>query len=299
MIVYFIQAHRHPEQVLNLVDVLLACPQSFVIVSYDTALPDALRSDRANYLARATTRKIHRGDFSPVDEYLDALRWLRDTGVAYDWFVNLCGQTLPAQPIRTVSREIADCTFDAVMHHFPMFSPASAWPERECGVRVRYRYRKLIDRPMTLPERAAVKCLKLANAIQPWVRINTGYGLLLGTRTRCPEPLVFHGGSYFKYLSRACGEFLLDYCVRKPAVVDFFRHSLVPDEIFTQTILLNHSFRISGDSRMFVHFAGAKGGHPKVLEPADLAAMAGWHFARKFDFGSPAHTQMLARAGNG
>lgn len=50
MIVYFIQAHQGAVQVLNLVNLLLADPASFVIVSYDSQLPDELRScllDRA------------------------------------------------------------------------------------------------------------------------------------------------------------------------------------------------------------------------------------------------------------
>ena len=296
MIVYFIQAHRHERQVLNLVNVLLSCPESFVIVSFDSALPEALRLDRPNYMARASSRKIRRGDFSPVDEYLDALRWLREKGVAYDWFVNLCGQTLPARPIREVSREIAACEFDAVMHHFPMFSATSEWSERESADRLDFRYRKLTKRSLTTAERAVAKCAKLANAVQPWVRINTGYGLLLGKRTPRPPGLTFHGGVYFTCLSRRCGEYLLDFCAREPAVADYFRRILVPDEIFMQTVLLNHPFRISGDRKMFVNFAGAKGGHPNNLELADLEQMSGFHFARKFDFDSTAYARALERA---
>ena len=40
MIVYFIQAHRDERQVLNLASLLLADPASFVIVSYDSHLPE-------------------------------------------------------------------------------------------------------------------------------------------------------------------------------------------------------------------------------------------------------------------
>lgn len=298
MIVYFIQAHRDAQQVLNLVNVLLSSPRAFVIVSYDSALPEALRLDRTNYLARASAGKIRRGDFSPLDEYLAALRWLRDTGVAYDWLVNLCGQCLPVQPMSTVSREIAECGFDAVMHHFPMFSATSEWSEKESADRTGYRYRRLADRPLTTAEHAAVKGLRLVNAVQPWVRIHTGYGLLLGLRAPRPAGLVLHGGIYFKYLSRACGEYLLDFCARQPAIMDWFRHSLVPDEIFTQTILLNAPFRISGERKMFVRFTGASGGHPKTLELADLDDAAGFHFARKFASGTPAYARALALAGS-
>ena len=295
MIVYFIQAHQHERQVLSLVETLLSCPQSFVIVSFDSRLPEALRLDRPNYFARASARKIQRGDFSPVDEYLDALRWLKETGVAYDWFVNLSGQCLPVQPVAALSAEIASCGFDAVMHHFPMFSPECDWPEAECAARVNYRYRKLIDRSLSKPERGALKCCTLVNAVQPWLRINTSFGLLLGTRTPRPAGLRFFGGSYFKYLSRACGEFLLDYCARQPAVVEYFRRTLVPDEIFAQTILLNQSFRVSGDCKMFFRFAEGRGGHPLNLEVADLDHTGGFHFARKFAFESAAYRCALGR----
>ena len=295
MIVYFIQAHRQPGQVAALAGLLLAAPDSFVMVSYDAVLPGELRLDRPNYFARAAARKIRRGDFSPLDEYLDALRWLRGAGIAYDWFVNLCGQCLPVQPVPRIAEEIAGCGCDAVMHHFPIFSPASDWSESEGGTRLNFRYRKLAGRSLTKLERGALKCLTLANAVQPWVRISTAYGLLLGTRTPRPAGLVFHGGSYFKYLSRACAEYLLDYCAAHPEVMDYFRHSLVPDEIFTQTILFSHGFRISGEGKMFFRFTSGRGGHPRSLEPADLEHIAGHHFARKFDFDSPACQLALAR----
>ena len=298
MIVYFIQAHQGERQVLNLVNLLLACPGSFVIVSYDARLPELLQSSRANYHAKTAGRRIHRGDFSPVDEYLDALRWLRDERIAYDWFVNLCGQTLPVQPMAAVSAEIARLDCDAVMHHFPMFSPASDWPAREETERVGYRYRRLSDRTLTKAERGLLKGISLGlHAVQSRFRLNFNYGLQLGTRTPPPAGLTFHGGSYFKYLSRRCGEYLLDYCAQRPDVADFFRHILVPDEIFAQTILLNHDFRISGEHRMFFRFAGGKGGRPENLEEADLERAAGFHFARKFVFESPAYRWVMASFG--
>ena len=295
MIVYFIQAHQHERQVLNLVEILLSHPQSFVFVAFDSRLPDALRLDRPNYFARASARRVHRGDFSPVAEYLDALCWLRDTGVSYDWFVNLSGQCLPVKPMADISNEITRSGVDAVMHHFPMFSPESQWPEAECAMRVNYRFRKLVDRPLSKTERGILKGFKLVNAVQPWVRINTSFGLHAGTRTRRPAGLKFFGGSYFKYLSRACGEFLLDCCARQPEVVDYFRHTLSQDETFAQTILLNHSFRISGDCKMFFRFTKGRGGHPLDLEVADLENTGGFHFARKFRFESPAYRAALER----
>ena len=295
MIVYFIQAHREGRQVLNLVELLLACPESFVIVSYDGPLPEPLRPGRANYMARSAARKIRRGDFSPVDEYLDALRWLRNERIAYDWFVNLCGQSLPVQPVAQISAEIAKLECDAVMHHFPMFSPQSDWPAHEERARVLYRYRKLTGRPLPKAARGILKAVNLgANAVQSRFRLSTSYGLHLGTRTRPPEGLTFHGGSYFKYVSRKCGEYLLDYCAQRPEVLDFFRHSLVPDEVFTQTILLNHPFQISGDNKMFFRFAGKEGGHPEDLTEEDIPRAAGFHFARKFAFESPACRRVIA-----
>ena len=295
MIVYFIQAHQHERQVLNLVEILLSCPQSFVMVSFDSRLPDLLRLDRPNYMARASAQQVHRGDFSMVAEYLGALRWLKEMGVNYDWFVNLSGQCLPVKPVAAIAEEIAACGFDAVMQHFPMLSPESDWSEAECATRLHYRYRKLIDRPLSKFERGALAPARLVNRVQPWLRINTSFGLQLGTRTRLPPGLKFFGGSYFKYLSRVCGEYLLEFLARHPAISDYFQHSLVPDEMFAQTILLNHSFRVSGDCKMFFRFTGGRGGHPLDLEVADLDHTAGFHFARKFRFGSPGYQAALGR----
>ncbi len=296
MIVYFIQAHRGEQQVRELVEMLLAAPDSFVIVSYDSQLPELLRLNRPNYMAKTAGRKIHRGDFSPVAEYLDALQWLRDERIAYDWFVNLCGQTLPLKPVEEIAAEIGGLKCDAIMHHFAMFSPDSDWSAGEATQRVHYQYRKLSNRPLSRSERGILKAVNaVAGAVQSRYRLSTSYGLQIGKRSRPPDDLKFFGGSYFKYLSRKCGEFLLEYRDHSPERLAYFQRILVPDEIFAQTVLVNQPFNISGENKMYFRFAGKRGGHPEPMDESDIGRTADCHFARKFEYQSPAYRRITAR----
>ncbi len=72
---------------------------------------------------------------------------------------------------------------------------------------------------------------------------------------------------------------------RTPTIVDYFRHVVLPDEAFIQTILLNNDFKLSPDDLRYYDFTKSRHGHSRVLGPSDLApALASRSFfARKFD----------------
>ena len=112
-------------------------------------------------------------------------------------------------------------------------------------------------------------------------------------RRRFPQGYEPYGGSAFWALSAPALEYVHRFVRDNPSFVRFFRHVLIPDEIFFQTILLNSPLRDAtlNEQLHYVDWSGG-GAHPATLGAADVEPMlaSGKLFARKFD---PADTEVL------
>jgi hypothetical protein len=67
--------------------------------------------------------------------------------------------------------------------------------------------------------------------------------------------------------------------------VRFFRHVLIPDELFFQTIVMNSPLRDSVENENLRYLDWSREPAPAVLLESDLPALVSSHklFARKFD----------------
>jgi hypothetical protein len=89
-------------------------------------------------------------------------------------------------------------------------------------------------------------------------------------------------------LRRPCVEFLLEQLEANRALVAYYRRTVVPDESFVATVLVNNGrFRLVPDNRRFADTAEQPDGHARALVEADLAELTGgrYDFARKVEGG--------------
>ncbi len=287
-VAYLVQSHRDPEQVLRLVRTLrLQSPGSIVHISHDeTGQP----LDQASLTALGRVTIDYQpggyGDFSHVRRYLDAVRWLRETGQTVDWVVNLTGQDYPLRPVQEIESDLQNATVDGFMEYFDPFGADSRWPIHRARSRYLFRHHRL----MRLSARRAkqLRPLQLLNRIQPFVRVHVAYGLAVGVRRRSAFGPDFrlYGGSAFCSLRWPVALYLLERSESDPAMVDMFEHALSPVEAFTQTVVLNNAgFVIANDPRRYFDFKDTRMNHPKTLTLEDLprALASGADFGRKFD----------------
>ena len=292
-VAYLIQTHKNPEQIYRLIRTLIqGSPQCRIVVSHDNSqcqLDEALVGSLGN--VSVLYNRAHRGDFSLVQGYLDALRWLIRGNVAFDWIVNLSGQDYPAQPLPRIEAFLAETKFEGFMHHFDAFSnsPSNAWGARQGRDRYLYHYR-VLTRGLTRWEwRLSRLPAQAVNRIQRFIRLNTSADLLLGIRASAPpfnSHFVCYGGPYFMTLSRRCAEYIDHFIQQRPDVVDYYKRTFNPDESFLHTVLANSGrFRFCNDSKRFIDWTVDFAGHPRILTVADLPRITGgeFHFARKFD----------------
>jgi hypothetical protein len=288
-ICYLIQSHRNPEQLERLVRCIKQqAKNAIVLISHDfsSCILDIQRLEKIPgvYLFAMQGK---RGDFSIVQGYLDAVRWLVRSGLAFDWVVNLSGQDYPTQALSKLEAFLTETEYDGFMESFQAFSEESHWKFEESYSRYFFHYVSLLK---TMPDWAQdlLHCLKLVNYIQPFFRINFCYGLTVGYRIATPFSIKFKcfGGSYLCMLSRRCIIHMLEFVENSSHVVDYYRQVQNADESFFHTLLLNsRKFKISKECKRFFDFPKLGHGHPRVLTTGDYDLLTNQDvfFARKFD----------------
>ncbi|MBW4440429.1 MAG: beta-1,6-N-acetylglucosaminyltransferase [Plectolyngbya sp. WJT66-NPBG17] len=286
---YLIQTHREPAQIERLVRRIKSLsPNAQVLVSHDFTNCELKRSTFADLSDVAIiASRGGRGNFSIVQSYLDAIKWLLDSGSDFSWLLNLSGQDYPIQPLSQVEQSLFQSDYDGFVHHFEVFSKQSPWKRNEGYTRYHYRYRVLVN---SLPEwqKELLKPAKILNYIQPFFRVNFSYGITLGLKISPPftQDFVCYGGSFLCTLSRNCVEYLQKFVESNPDIIDYYKGVAIPDECFIQTILVNSNlFKLSNDCKRYFDFSQTRNGHPRILSSNDFPALieSQAHFARKFD----------------
>ncbi len=292
-VLYLIQTYKNSEQVFRLAQTMKkSSPGSYILISHnfnysslDVApirnLPDV----------EVISGKGGRGDFSLMQGYLDAVDWLFSHNIKFDWLINITGQDYPTQPLARIENFLAETKYDGFIEYFELFpeSEHNLWGSREVGDRYFYKYRRLSG-PLCRWQRMLIKLPQIAiNSAQSCVRINSGYGLMVGVLAT-PSPFndcyLCYRGSYFHTLSRKCIQYLHNFSRQNPDLKSYYEKTCLPDESFIQTILVNSRlFNFCNDNKRYIDWAGSRHGHPRILTADDYPTLTkgGIHFARKFD----------------
>lgn len=291
MICYLLQTHSHPEQIFRLVHAIISSSsRAFVLICHD---PRFCSLDTQTFSQLGPVHIISalggRGDFKIVDSYLQAIGWLLANQINFDWLVNLSGQDYPTQALSRLEQRLDSTPYDGYMEYFPV-DETHPWRDFTGQDRYFYQYLQLLA---NLPPflRAPLSPLKtLINRIQPLVRLNLSFGLMVGLMARSmPFDQTFscYGGSFFKTLSRACVEYLYNHSLDHPELVNYYRRTVIPDESYFQTVLVNSNlFKFCNHNQLYVDFSSSlRDGRPRILTIEDYGDLQSndIFFARKFD----------------
>ncbi|MDR3411106.1 MAG: beta-1,6-N-acetylglucosaminyltransferase [Formivibrio sp.] len=266
-IAYLILAHAHPQQLGSLA-ARLAAPGVHLYLHIDANTPreifSAMQTAVANTKLPATwiqRQPCRWGGFSLVDATLRLIRTALDDGC--DWLILLSGQDYPLHPHTAITEKLTQSGAAGFidMRNLTQFD-------------VRYRYE-------------AFHCERLngnsaGRLLQKLQRTINHYGL----RRRLPHPLrEVHAGSQWWMLSAPACRWLLDFCAAYPQVVRFFRRTLVPDEMFFQTLLWHSAFvdQLVADPLRLIEWQDGAWS-PRTFTEQDLAQLQASPalFARKF-----------------
>ncbi len=94
------------------------------------------------------------------------------------------------------------------------------------------------------------------------------------------------GGSQWWCLTRECVAYILRFIRTNPVILDYFKNTLIPDEMFFQTIVIHSDFRnkVVNDNLRYIVFEKGNS-HPNYLLASDCKLLIDSEklWARKFD----------------
>jgi hypothetical protein len=261
---YLIRAHHRPSQLARLVRRLDHEDVSFYIhVSALTSVEtyNAMRAslpDAANihWLPRV---KTYYGGFSLVTSHLVGIDRIAKTNPVPEHTILLSGQDYPLKSPPELELFFRQHSGQSIVHHFAL--PSDDWRDENGGLdRIRYWHFERL--------RYRTRQLRI-----PFLR------------RAFPRGFQPYGGSSWCSLTADCLEYVVDFVGRNDRFVRFFKHALMPDELFLQTVILNSPLRDAVVNERLHYIEWPGGAHPATLGRDDFPKLAASDrpFARKFD----------------
>ena len=263
---YIVLSHRFPNQVARLIDALKDRGDSFFIhidKRSESNIHQTLREKFSDdpSVRFVTPRACYWGSFGIVEATLDAIRSLLAAEGNVDRVLLLSGQDYPIKPRRYIKAFLERQDDQEFIESFALTSP-NKWTEHSGP------YKDL-------------------NRILHWHVSFRSRFVHIPIRRSLPGRLKPHGGSQWWCLSRSCIEYLHHFIQDNPRVLEYFRHSFIPDELFFQTLVSNSPFadRVTGSSLTYEDWDAPAPPYPAVMDASYLSILAASHklFARKFD----------------
>lgn len=226
-------------------------------------------------------RRSRWGGREVVDASLDGLSRAALDGSRY--FLLISGQDFPLRPVDEILDWTGEHISTSYIEHWPI--PSRQWRYGGLDRIEFYTYTVRGRRETAIPLAEARHALNIRGRLM-------NYALCLRGRFQPPRrfpPYVQPvGGRQWWNLSLDAVHYILSFLDAHPDYLRYHAHTLLPDEIFFQSILLGTDFalrsEIVNDSLRFMRWE-ADSSHPRILTEADLPTMLQSNalFARKFD----------------
>ncbi|MBD2130800.1 hypothetical protein NDI39_10495 [Microcoleus sp. ZQ-A2] len=296
-VLYLIASHTNPDQVVRLVRAIKSrSPESQILIHHDYSnshLDLTAFESMSNVTIMEDYVPVLWGDFSMIKMELHCINWLMTHSVEFDWLIFLSGQDYPIHPISQIEQFLEETEYDGFMEYFLAEDPPEKptefglrWLKHTGKDRFFYRYYKL-------PSPAIVKSVvfrlsRLTHGWQSLVRFVTDRnGAHLGIRafsSAFTPKFRCYAGSQWHTLSYRCIQYIHDFVQCNPSFVEYYQRTIIPDESFFQTIVLNQpTLKICNDNKRFI--AWTPQSTPAILgvQDCDRLIHSNQHFARKFD----------------
>lgn len=247
MIAYFILVHRYPNQFKRLFKAIYD-PENHYLIHVDKRAGIVLFKEIQGFLADfpnahlLKSQSVVWGGYSMVNAELRGMKELLRISAKWDFFINLSGQDFPLKP-RSVIEDFLKANRGK---DFLLISNQAE------------------ERPITM------------NRIENYfVETSSGFS---GTPFKRPylKGVIPYIGGQWKMLSRACCEFI---CLNRKVSKfrKFYRHTLIPDESFFQTVLMNTNYPgniVNDDKRAIIWIPDSRlRPHSKALTRRDTRSL--------------------------
>lgn len=272
---YILQIHKNPDQVNKFIEQLIADEQADVFVhidkeSYKTMNGKIMKDPHVKVLKESVN--CDWGDIGQVDATLLLLKEVIISENEYDFVCLRSGQDL------------------LVKDGFKSLLIANRG-------KIYMNYRKMDDQHLGFMNmnwpKSARRRYTAAHPIRLYRRLMLTFyskGINLSPNTnRWPKEYAFYKGSQWFSVPFEVARYMVNFLEDNPWYYKFFQHTLVPDESFFQTLIMNSPFKHSviNNNQMFLKWGETLGerNSPQNLTMGDIQAIekSNHYFARKFD----------------
>lgn len=258
-VAYVVSAYKLPRQLERLLRRLAGPGVTFTVHvdrktrrrDYDEMVARTRDLD-VHFLSR---HACHWGGWGHVRATLKGIERLVEDSVEYDYLALLTGQDYPLRSPAAIAEALGSADGRSYMSWWAL--PRAQWGTR--GGLDRY---------------------------EDWHAITYRRShLALPLHRSLPYGLTPYGGGAYWCLSRALVDYVQGFVRDNPEFVRFFKHVLIPDELFFQTIVINSALADTVENDNLRYLDWSREPAPAVLSRHDLGAIttSGALFARKFD----------------
>ncbi len=258
-IAYFILVHRFPEQFKRLFKAIYHAENHYLI-HLDKKTSIEIYNEVKNFLADfpntyiLESENVVWGGYSMVQAELNGMKYLLTLNIRWDFFINLSGQDYPLKSQKIIRQYLTQ-------------NKGS-------------NFIKIADQFVVRPE--------TMNRIENhFTETENGFSKLTYKRAYLKDVVPYIGGQWM-ILTRTCCEFICN-SGEAQKFEDYYLNTLIADESFFQTVLMNTSFEgilINDDKRAIIWIPdGDIKLRPKTFTEEDLDFLLEGDnlFARKFD----------------
>jgi hypothetical protein len=282
---YIILAHKNPEQVANLVHLVHHLDDHIFIhidkKSDENQFIDAIHGHKLSNIHFVQKRENGQwGGFGIVQATLNAIEEIAHSNLDFSHVHLLSGQDLPIKPIEEIRAFFsvhADNDF-IEFESFPVKHLSGGGWNRLNHYSYTFRGKRLTYIPKSMENSLNSKG-KLINALLGIMEF------FLPKRT-CPNQADPYYGSQWWSLRGETIKLIHIYCQQNNKFLKYHHHTLLPDELFFQTLVLHlvDKSTIVNDNKRFIRWE-AGSSHPVNLESVHFSDLmkSNDYFARKFE----------------
>jgi hypothetical protein len=316
---YIITCHKNVQQVHRLIDRLITQDNVIVLHISTTSEPgffDGLKKIITGNKSYTNVFFCKRHDgthysFGIVKGILSGLNFLIKNNISFDYVNLISGQDYPIKSNTEINAFFEENGGKQFLNYFPLtpriypdYDYDESWgPDRQHYRIDRYHF--IIDgEVLSIPELESARLIEhsLFSTVKIFLyeskkyikqkRFKKELGLLFWSRVlprkrKIPDGFNIFGGITWWSINRDAANYVLDQHFNNKRYRNFFRYTLIPDEMYFHTILLNSPFAkncVNNDLRD-IEWAGGDGTHPIIFKTEHLNRLKQSTdlFARKFD----------------
>lgn len=276
-IAYIIHAYKLPKQLKRLIE-KLNHPDAYFFIHIDRKSDiKVFRNELFNVpqekIEWVKRERSHWGHISTVKGVLHGLKSAMLHPAKFDYFQLLSGQCYPIQSSDKIHEFFSQHCANSFIENFQIDSQVPEHWRARVG---KYHFRfgdRILTYPLNRKPSSAIDYLLLLFGV---------------TNLRVPREYknwIHYGGSFYLSLSRASAQYVLDFVRNQTDYISFHQFTLIPEETFFQSILLNSGSSQYLINKSLTYVQWGDGPNPLILKESDFDSIqqSGLLFARKFD----------------